>query len=80
MCGNVGSKYFTIDDDMIDPRPIIEGMEVSDMDHENIGPFTNAYMSDRKIVCEKLCAIFQQSEDWTYCKSGRKHRDSSIDY
>ena len=48
MCGTVGSKYFTIDEDMIAHRLIIEGTEVAGTDHEILGPFTNAYISDRK--------------------------------
>ena len=35
-------------------------------------------MSDRKRVWDKLCAIFQQSEAWTYYKAGKKYRDGRI--
>ena len=62
MCGTVGSKYFIIDEEMIASGPIIEGTEVSGTDNENLGPFTNAYMSDRTRLWDKLCAIFQQIE------------------
>ena len=54
MCVTIGSKYFTIDEYMIACRPIIEGTEVAGTDHEKLGPFTNAYMSDRNILWDKL--------------------------
>ena len=66
MCETVGSKYLIIDEEMIDCGQIIEGTEVADTYHEKLGPFTNDYMSDRKRVWDKLCAIFQKSEAGTY--------------
>ena len=63
--GTIGSKYFTIDEDMISRGPIIEGTEVAGTDHDNLDPFINAFMSDRTRVWDKLCAIFHQSEAWT---------------
>ena len=78
MRGTVGKNYFTIDEEIIDCGPIIEVTEVAGIDHEKPGSFTNAYMSDRTRVWERLCAIFHQSEDWTYCNAGKKHRDFRI--
>ena len=54
MCGTFGSKYFTIDEDMIARGPIIEVTEVSSTDYENLGPFKNAYMSERTKLLDKF--------------------------
>ena len=80
MCGTVGRKYFTIDEEIISRGPIIQGIQVAGTDHKNLDSFTNSYMSDRKRVWEKLCAIFQQSEAWTYYKAGKKYRDGRISF
>ena len=78
MCGTVGRNFFTINEVMIARRPIIDVTEVAGTDNEKIGPFTNDYMSNRTRVWDKLCAIFQKSEAWTYCKSGKNHRGDRI--
>ena len=80
MCGTVERKYFTIDEEMISRGPIIESTQVAGTDHEKLGPFTNAYMSDRTRLWDKLCTIFQKSEAWTYCKSIKNHCDSRIPF
>ena len=66
MCGTIGSKYFTIDEQMIARGPIIQGTEVAGTDHEKLGPFTNGYMNDSTRVWDKLCAIFKQIEACNY--------------
>ena len=78
MCGTVGSKYFKLYEVMIARGTIIEGTQVAGTNHEKLGLFKHSYMSDRKRVWDKLCAIFQQREAWTYYKAGKKYRDGRI--
>ena len=73
-----GSKYFTIDEEMIARGSIFSGPAVLGTDPEEIVPFTNSFITDRALIWDKMVAIFQVSDKWTYLKPAKKHRDGRL--
>ena len=73
-----GSEYFTHDEDMIPCGPIISGPAVSGSDPEAVGPFTDSFIIDRVLVWDKMVAIFQGSDEWTYLNPDNKHHDGRM--
>ena len=61
-----GSKYFTHDEEMIARGSIISGHTVLGNYPEDIGPFTDSFVADRALIWDKMVAIFQGSDAWTY--------------
>ena len=54
-----GSEYFTHDEEMIAGGLILSGTDVLGTDPEDIGPFTNSFISNRSLIWYKMVAIFQ---------------------
>ena len=70
-----GRKYFTHDEEMIARGFILSGPAVIGTDPEEIGPFTDPFITNRALIWDKMVAIFQGPDAWTHLKSAKKHRD-----
>ena len=44
---------------------VISGHAVLGTDPEEIGPFTNSFITDRAFIWDKMVAIFQGLDAWT---------------
>ena len=75
-----GREYFTHDDNMIDRGSILSGHAVLGTDHEAVGPFIALSITDRALIWEKVVAIFQGSDAWTYLKPSKTHSDIRVGY
>lgn len=73
-----GSTYFTPDEEMLARAPILSGPVVLGTDPEEVGPFTDSFITDRATVWDKLTSIFQGSPAWTYMRGAKKHRDGRL--
>ena len=54
-----GSDYFTHNEEMIDRESIISGHAVLGTDPEEIGSFTDTFITNRALIWDKIVAIFQ---------------------
>ena len=59
-------NYFTHDEEMIACGSIISSPAVSRSDPGAAGPFTDSIITDRALIWDKMVAIFQGSDTWTY--------------
>ena len=75
-----GSEYFTHDEEMITRGSIISGPAKLRRDSEAVVPFTNLFITDRALIWDKMVAIFQVSNAWTYLKPAKKHHDGRMGY
>ena len=71
-----GREYFTHYEEIIACRSILGGPAALGSEPEAVGPFTNPFITDRVMICEKMVAIFQGSDAWTYLNPSKKHRGS----
>ena len=60
-----GSKYFTHDEKMISRGSILSGPAVLGTDSEDIGPFTDYFITYRSLIWDKMFVIFQGLDVWT---------------
>ena len=49
-------------------------------DPEAIGQFTNSFVTERSPIWDKMVAIFQGTDAWTYPKPAKIHHDRSMGY
>ena len=49
-------------------------------DPEDIGPFTNSFITDRALIWGKMVAIFQGYDACTYLKPAKNHRDGRLGF
>ena len=78
-CAN-GSEYFTHEEVMIAFGSIHSGPAVSGSDPKSVGPFTDSFITYRKMVCDKIVAIFQGSDACTSMKPSKKYSDVRMIY
>ena len=76
----IGREYFTHDEDMIDQGSIISGHAVLGTDPKKIVPFTNSYITNRAFIWDKMVAIFQVLDAWTYLKPDKKYCDGRLGF
>ena len=69
-----GSKYFRYDEEMISQGSILSGHAVLGTDHEEIGPFTNSFITKRALIWDKIIESLQGSDACTYPKPANKYR------
>ena len=75
-----GSEYFTHDEEMIARGSILSGPAALRSDPEAVIPLTNSFIIDRSLIWDKVVAIFQGSDAWTYLKRVNKHFDGIMGY
>ena len=75
-----GSKYFIHNEEMISQGSIISGPAVLGTEPEEIGPFTNSFMTNRALIWYKMVAIFQVSDAWTYLNPSKNHCDGRLGF
>ena len=75
-----GSEYFTHDEEIIARGLILSGPVELGIDPEAVVPFTNLFITDRALISDKMVAIFQVSNAWTYLKPAKKHHDGRMGY
>ena len=63
---------------MIAQGSILNGYLVLETDPEEIGPFTDSFITNRALIWKNMVAIFQGLDTWTYLKSDKKHRDEIL--
>ena len=49
-------------------------------DPEEIGAFTDFFITDSFLIWDKIVAIFQGSDAWTYLKTSKKHCDGRLEF
>ena len=49
-------------------------------DPEEIGPFANSFITYRVLIWDKMVAIFQGSDSWTYLKTAKNHFDGRLGF
>ena len=74
------SEYFTHDEEMIARGSIIIGNAVLGTNPEEIGPFTDSFITDRALIWEKMVEIFQGSDKRTYLNPDKKHCDGILGF
>ena len=57
---------------------ILSGHPVLGTDPEEIGPFTESFVTNRAFIWDKMVAIFQGLGAWTYLKRDKKHCDGRL--
>ena len=77
---NTGGEYFTHNEDMISRGSILSGPAVLGNDPEDIGPFTDSFITNRALVWEKMVVIFQGSDAWTYLNPDKNYRDVRLGF
>ena len=75
-----GSEYFTHYEEMIARGSILSGPAVLGNDPEDIGPFTDSFITNRALVWEKMVVIFQGSDAWTYLNPAKNYRDVRLGF
>ena len=65
---------------MIARGSIISGPAVLGADPEDIGPFTDSFITDRALIWDKMVEIFQGQDAWTYLKSAKKDRGGRLGF
>ena len=65
---------------MIYRGSIFSGPAVLGTDPEEIGTFTYFFITKRALIWDKMVAIFQVSDAWTYLKLDKKHRDGRLGF
>ena len=78
-CSN-GIKYSTHDEEMIARRSILVGPAVIGSDPEAVRPFTDSFIADRALIWEKMVAIFQRLDAWSYLEQAKKNYDGIMGY
>ena len=63
---------------MISQGLIVSGPVVLGTDRKEIGTFTNSFITDRVLIWDKMVAIFQGSDAWTYLKTDKNHCDGRL--
>ena len=59
---------------------ILSGTAELGSNPEAVGPFIDSFIADRVMIWEKIVAILQLSDAWTYLKPSKKHRDGRMGY
>ena len=65
---------------MIACGSILSGPEALGSDPEAFGPFTNSFITYRALIWEKMVAISQGLDAWTYLKPAKKHHNGIMGY
>ena len=65
---------------MITQGSIISGTAVIGTTPEEIGPFTDSFITDRALIWEKMVEIFQGSDKRTYLNPDKKHCDGILGF
>ena len=65
---------------MVTQRLILSGAAGIGTDPEEIGLFTNYFITDRALIWDKMVAIFQGSDAWTYIKPDKNHSDGRLGF
>ena len=60
---------------MIARSSILSGYAVLGTDPEEIGPFTDSFITDKAFIWDKMVAIFKGSEAWTHLNPAKNHCD-----
>ena len=63
---------------MIDRGSILSEHLVLGTNHEEIGPFTNSFITNRALTSDNMVAIFQGSNALTYFNPAKNHRDGRL--
>ena len=63
---------------MITRESILSGPAVLGTDLEEIGPFTDSFITNRSLILDKIVEIFQGLDAWTYLKPAKNNRDGKL--
>ena len=59
---------------------ILSGPAALGSDPGAVGPFTDLFITDRALIWDKMVAIFQGLDAWTYLKPANKNHDGTMGY
>ena len=65
---------------MIARGSILSGTAVIGTDPEDIGPSTDSFITNRALVWDKMVAILQGLDSWTYLKPAKKDRNVRLGF